>query len=298
MRAVLLITLVLLTAGAVKPQSSLRSRMPDEVAVFAIRPNGDSLVIDPVVIVHYGADQELKVVPSFNDPTRADSVDADNQVFERTFYKPGTAVSIFRGGERIGRASIRNTNQPVGEEGGCINLGATISLNSSVSSPLLATSTNLEIPGHRSTRSPATAKEIATVRQLAKEWLVEYGLDQRLLKQGVTGPVSSTELRKGGGRAIIGRFDVKSKRSLHSLFAVAEQDGTRYRLTLASLIVQNDVDSEKDKQEIEYLDQLDINNDGIDELITMETLYESWGYTIWEFDAKEQFWRAVHHERC
>jgi hypothetical protein len=110
--------------------------------------------------------------------------------------------------------------------------------------------------------------------------------------------VSSTELRKGGGRAIIGRFDVKSKRSLHSLFAVAEQDGTRYRLTLASLVVQNDVDSEKDKQEIEYLDQLDINNDGIDELITMETLYESWGYTIWEFDAKEQFWRAVHHERC
>jgi len=28
---------------------------------------------------------------------------------------------------------------------------------------------------------------------LAKEWLVEYGLDQRLLKQGVTGPVTSTE---------------------------------------------------------------------------------------------------------
>ena len=110
--------------------------------------------------------------------------------------------------------------------------------------------------------------------------------------------MTSTELRKGGGRAIIGRFDVKSRRSLHSVFAVAEQNGTRYQLTLASLVIQNDLDSEKDKQELVYIDQLDINNDGIDELITMESLYESWGYTIWEFDAEQKVWRTAYHGRC
>ena len=82
---------------------------------------------------------------------------------------------------------------------------------SSATPALLAANTNLEIPGHRSTRRPATPKEIAIVRQLAKQWLAEYGLDQGLLKQGIMGTVTSTELRKGGGRAIIGRFDVRSK---------------------------------------------------------------------------------------
>lgn len=298
MRAVPLVTLVLLTAGAVKPQSSLPSRMLDEVAVFAVRPNDQSFVIDPVVIVHYGADQKFKVVPSLNDTTRTDSIDADNQAFESAFYKPGTVISVFKGGQRIGTATIRNTNQPLGEEGGCINLGATISLNSAAMPALLATNTNLEIPGHRSTRRQATPKEIAIVSQLAKKWFTEYGLDQRLLKQGIMGTVTSTELRKGGGRAIIGRFDVKSKRSLHSLFAIAEQNGTRYQLTLARLVVQNDLDSEKDKQEIEYMDQLDIDNDGIDELITMESLYESWSYAIWKFDQEQHFWRAAHRGHC
>jgi len=272
--------------------------MPDEVAVFAVRPNDQSFVIDPIVIVHYGAGQKAKVVPSLTEPTRTDSIDSDNQAFENAFYKPGTGISVFKGGERIGTATIRNTNQPLGEEGGCTNLGATISLNSSATPALLAANTNLEIPGHRSTRRPATPKEIAIVSQLAKQGLAEYGLDQRLLKQGIMGTVTSTELRKGGGRAIIGRFDVKSRRSLHSVFAVAEQNGTRYQLTLASLVIQNDLDSEKDKQELVYIDQLDINNDGIDELITMESLYESWSYTIWEFDAEQKVWRTAYHGRC
>ena len=298
MRAVPLVTLLLLTAVAVKPQSSPPSRMPDEVAVFAVRPNDQSFVIDPIVIVHYGAGKKTKVIPSLSDATRTDSIDADNQAFESAFYKPGTAISVFKGGERIGTATIRNTQQPLGEEGGCTNLSATISLNSSATPALLAANTNLEIPGHRSTRRPATPKEIAIVSQLAKQWLAEYGLDQRLLKQGIMGTVTSTELRKGGGRAIIGRFDVKSRRSLHSVFAVAEQNGTRYQLTLASLVIQNDLDSEKDKQELVYIDQLDINNDGIDELITMESLYESWGYTIWEFDAEQKVWRTAYHGRC
>jgi hypothetical protein len=51
----------------------------------------------------------------------------------------------------------------------------------------------------------------------------------------VLGPVISTQLRRDGGRAIIGRFDVTSKYAIHQFFAIAEQDRTGYHLTLDDL---------------------------------------------------------------
>ena len=102
MRAVQVIVLVLWMAGTAKPQNSPPSRMPDDVAIFAIRPNNQSFDLDPIVIVHYGADQTFKVVPSLNEPTRADSIDTDNQAFGKTFYKPEAVISVFKGGERSG----------------------------------------------------------------------------------------------------------------------------------------------------------------------------------------------------
>jgi len=298
MKATLGTALILLIPFAGKPQSSSPTRMPDEVAVFAIQQDGESFVIDPIVVVHYGADQQFKVVPSLNAPTQPNSIDVDHETFAGTFYKPGSALSLFSGGEKIGTATVRSAVPGTGENGGCINLGATISLNSSTPRPLLATNTISEIPGHRSTRRPALASEVAIIRKLGRQWLAENGLSSRLLKRGTTGPVTSTQLRAGGGHAIIGRFDVQSKRAVHRLFAVAEQHGNRYQLTLAILNTQQDLDAEKDKLEIEYLDQLDVDNDGIDEFITTEHGYEGWGYTIWRFYAPQQGWSESHRGSC
>ena len=69
-------------------------------------------------------------------------------------------------------------------------------------------------------------------------------------------------------------------------------------MTLTSLVIQNDLYSEKDKQQLVYVDQLDIDNDAIDELIIMESRYESWAYMIWEFDAERKVWRTAHHALC
>lgn len=51
----LTITLLLLAAGAVSAQSNPPMRMPEHVAIFAVRHDGQTFSVDPVVIVHYGA---------------------------------------------------------------------------------------------------------------------------------------------------------------------------------------------------------------------------------------------------
>ena len=111
-------------------------------------------------------------------------------------------------------------------------------------------------------------------------------------------PTLSTQLRKDGGRAIIGRFDVMSKRALFRLFAVAEQEAGKYHLTVANLSIQNDVLNGQDEYTQEYVDQLDVNNDGVDEFITSDSHYEGHGYQIWKYYGPEQGWSVVHRGGC
>jgi hypothetical protein len=199
---------------------------------------------------------------------------------------------MFSGGERIGVASIQSSSIE-GKDGGCVTLTATVPWKAS-SRPLLATSALTEILSHSVQRRPATASEIATLRRLAIAWLAEYGLDKQLLSSGSMGSVTSTILRQDAGRALIGRFDVISKRSIHRLFAVAERVADEYALTLTDLNVQQGIEDEKDKVEQELLDQLDIDNDGHDEVITSVLHHEGWSYTIWRFNRKDGVWFASY----
>jgi hypothetical protein len=283
---------LLMGAGVALPQSMPRVRMPEDVAIFAVRDHRKSISIDPIVIVHYGSDQRFTTIPALNPPLPTDHwTDADFDKIENSFYKPGIMVSVFSGGEWLGEGAVLGSNIE-GREGGCINLAATITY-SGPGKPTLAANTTSEIPEHASTRRAATPEEISTLRRLAIEWLTEYGLDKQLLERGRMADVVSTVLRTDAGRALIGRFDVESKLAIHRLFAIAEQDGEHYKLSLANLEIQHDVEDGVDKTELEYIDQLDINNDEVDEVIASAAHYEGWSYAVWKFDAKQKNWRKA-----
>ena len=265
-------------------------QMPENVAIFAVRHDEKGFSIDPVVLVHYGDDQKFKTIPALNHPLPSgDWTKADFDKIEHSLYKPLSPVSIFLGGQKIGTGIVLGSNIE-GRDGGCVDLSATISYSGKIT-PRLAANTSSEIPGHASTLRTATPTEELELSQLAQQWLVDYGLDRQLVPQGHLSASVSTELRKDFGRAIIGRFDVTSNKAIYRLFVVAESDGDRRRLTLSNLEVQNDLEDGTDKTEREYVDQLDIDNDASDEIITSATHYESWSYDIWKFDVKHKTWR-------
>ena len=285
-------TVILMSVALAAQPQVVRPRMPEDVTIFAVRHQAQALEIDPIVIVHYGADQRFTTIPSLNPPLGSEDATVTDLRRLGKIYKAGSHFSVFRGGERLGHAVVRSSNIE-GGDGDCVDLSAAISYDSTPP-PLLATNTGPEIPGHVSQRRPATSAERAVVVELARQWLSDYGLDKQLLQQGTLGATISTELRKDGVRAIIGRFDVTSKYAIHRLFAIAEQDGKQYHLTLANLEIQHDVEDGTDKAEREYLDQLDINNDGVDEVVSSVSYYESWAYTIWRFDVKHGGWHKSY----
>ena len=288
-RGIVFLIFTIFTAPFVLAQQVVQKRMPEDVAIFAVQKNGDSFSVDPVVIVHYGPDQRFKTIPALNTPLPSNGgTEEDFDNLEKTLYKPGTSLSVFSGGMKLGTAAVNNSNIE-GRDGGCLDLSATITYQGT-GTPRLAANTSAEIPGHRSSRRKATTAEASTLRHLAEQWLVDYGIDRNLIRQGTLASVVSTELRPGIGRAIIGRLDVKSKKAIYRLFAVAEPDGSRPRLTLSNLEIQNDLEDGTDKTERVYVDQLDINNDGQDEIITSTTHYESWNYDVWDFDPNHKVW--------
>jgi hypothetical protein len=275
-------------------QSVRSTRMPEDVFIYAVSrdmnpaktPDKDFFVIEPIVWVHYGKDPK--------NPTLKEAVVGDNPLDSdrlEAFYKQGNRVSVFRGGARLGEAMTIGSEID-GREAPCRDLEGALSYRVSGEEPLLATTTTTEIPGHRPTRRPATAAEVSIFRRLAIESMRDYGLDRDLLQKGTLGPVLSTELHSSNRRALIGRFDVASKTAIHHLFAVAEQNktGSGYLLTLTSTQVQLDLKSEKDQVERAYLDQLDVDNDGQDDIITVDSLYESTRYSIWEYRDYDDSW--------
>lgn len=259
--------------------------MPDDVAVFSVERSAGSLVIDPIVVVHYGSDQQFKTIPALNDPSTF-------RAFDKTFYISQRKVTVFRGGEKLGGASVKRIDLE-NEPDGCSVHSAEASYNGPLT-PLLASSADAGIPGHPDKRRAGSAVEVETLRRLAIEWLRDYGLDRQLIEQGRMGPVISTPLRTGHGPALIGRFDVRSKLAIHRLFAIAEEDGGGYALTLAGFSVQRDLEDGKDRDESEHIDQLDIDNDGADEVVTKSLGYEGWTYTIWKYYPKGKQWSVAY----
>lgn len=288
MKTLSMVLLLAVTTASAQSTPATPMALPAEVAIFAVRHNvdGQSLSIVPVVIVYQGSQEQGNVVPSLTDPVPQRATAKDFARFEKSFYQPGSNLSVFSGGSRLGVAKVTSSNVSFVEDEGSV-LSAAISYHGA-GKPRLAANTTSQIPGHLSTRRAATPAEKSTLLRLAKQWLTEYGLDRRLLERGALGEVISTELRKGVGQALIGRFDVKSQRAIHRLFAIAEPDGGSYHLTLADIDVQPA--SSDEHMERTFVDQLDINNDGVDEVITETELYENCFYNVWKFYAKDKGW--------
>src|SRR5882672_905750 len=122
---------------AVPSQGNPPTRMPEDVAIFAVGHEGKSFSIDPVVIVHYGGDQRFRTVPALNSPLPSrDWTEADFDKIENSYYKPGTATVL--------------SSNIEGRDGGCVDLSAVIKYSSN-GKPLLAASTTSEIADHAST---------------------------------------------------------------------------------------------------------------------------------------------------
>lgn len=120
------LALILLLLTSAFQRSGPDTVAPEDVAIFAVRQVDRTISIDPVVIVHYGRVQGTRTVPALNSPLPARGwTEKDFDRIEETYYKPGTSVTVFSGGEMAGAAEVLSS-QIDGRNGECIDLSATV----------------------------------------------------------------------------------------------------------------------------------------------------------------------------
>ena len=258
--------------------------------LFAVWPGQtgkqpDSPILDPVALVTAsGFDEPLK-----NGSAEGKEAEAIYDTFEKAYLNSGQKYPLLFGGSEIGAVDVEAA---VGIS--CESLTATV--RPSVPLPnaqraLAATS----IQGLRlrtNWRQPNTTGQRSEFLNAAAAYLT---------KKGVTGVLPSaiklrnlrlTKVRLDGPNALVGSITFKDSTTKRNLFLVLEQGETNSDVDMASYHVTKDLEDYVNEAEEDFVDQLDLDSDGVDEIVTISYYYESWDYAIYkERDGK---WEKVY----
>lgn len=254
-----------------------KKRAPERV-IFAIE-NSDpygALLIEPVVIIDRGR---------FIQPIGFD-VEEDNvkyQQFISNYYKKGTSYPILFGGSKLGTVII---DEQI--DAGCSSI-AKVQLKTSINvegeTRVLAT-TSHSTRVRKSFRRGADQSEKSAMLLLAEKIYQEKGIPKDQLKNISIVSLDAIDFNGDGKAELAGSFTIgeevtQNRPVLFRLFIVAERQNTTYK---ASLSLYNEApESGTDIWQELFVDQIDLDGDGIDELIIKEiNTSRNTGYLIYK----------------
>ena len=229
-----------------------------------------ALVLDPIARIK-GA--------TLTDPLpEGKDVEAASNNFEKIYFVPGSTYSLLFGGNEFGSITVEKA-----EAVGCE--GQTATAKASKPTPLgldaLAVSTLDGIRTHDNWRHVASEEQRSTFVRLASEYLKGHGAETFALEKLKVPSLRATRLKRAGPDTLIGNVILEEKTKIHDLFLVIEVQLGMAQPIIASYHVSNDPEDRTDRQQERVLDQVDLDADGTDEIVTMSGYYESWDYAIY-----------------
>ena len=286
--AFILLTL-LVSMGAPLVFSQTQSK---HAIIFAVWPaekgkKPDQPLIDPVVMLD-GAQLHKPPVYSYADQKASDAV---FDRFEKKYYASGRKYPLFLGGNETSTLTVVEPTDFT-----CVSNMAVVRFSVPLSKPemaLAATSTQ-GLGLHSDWRQPVTDDQRSAFQETANGFLGQKGVHGVLLPAIKIDELYSTKLGVDRPRSLIGSVTVKGKSAIRHLFLVAtetEKEG-QYVLPIASYNISKDLEDHTDNVVESFVGQLDLDNDGVDEIVTITSYYESWAYTIYK--EKQGKWEKVY----
>ena len=229
------------------------------------------LVLDPIARIKGAV---------FADPLLEEKDrEAASSNFEKTYFVPGKTYSLLFGGSEFGSITVEKA-----EVVGCE--GQTATAKASKSTPLgldaLAVTTLGGIRTHENWRHVASDEQRSMFIRLASDYLKEHGAETSTPEKIKIPSLRATRLKRDGPDTLIGNVILEEKTKIHDLFLVVEVQLEKAQPIIASYHVSNDPEDRTDRQQERFLDQVDLNADGTDEIVTMSGYYESWDYAIYQ----------------
>lgn len=236
--------------------------------------------IYPIVILDRG---NYTPPPSYSPYDNA-PVDSQLAPFIATYYRPGQTYRLLFGGGEVGTVTIIECDS---------SSYASVKLQTYIinTDKVYALATNSDSLGRKqSSRRACTESERKAALELAKEIYRQNSVPVRLLQNISVTDLTATDLNGDSNYELIGSFKMVSDNT-HVLFLIIERQYDSYK---AGLIWYRHywADDSPNTHEQVFIDQLDLDADGIDEVITENSYYEGHNYTIY----KKQYgqWREIY----
>lgn len=213
------------------------------------------------------------------------------RLFADKYYGQGQQYHVLYGGGRAGTATVQSWAK------GCnaIHAKTSVQLNRKLPGGVSALASNSERLGKKEgARRELTKTERAAVMTLVKNIYRRNRTGPSLMAKLETGRLAATDLDGDGKYEIIGDFKIQSgsvvSGARRDLFLIATPEGKGYRAELAEFQSYR-MDSGFGRGS-SFADQLDIDGDGIAEVISVDEGFDAYGYSIYKKQGGR--WRSIY----
>jgi hypothetical protein len=269
-------------------QTSPARKTSTGTALFVVSSNSE-----PGELQEYGMDALVIINKGkFIDPVG----DADGKAmkpFAEKYFQAGKKYRLLLGGGEVGTATVKSSGE------GCNTIHSTVSLESSakIGGRIRGLATDSETLGKKaSSRRALTASERAAVMTLVKNIYRQHKISNALLQRSLkVNNLTATDLNGDGQFEVIGDFQIaidstSTEGPRRDLFLIATPSGAGYKAELADF--QSYRMNSGFGRGIGFADQLDIDGDGISEVVTVDEGFDGYGYSIYK--KQRGRWRLVY----
>jgi len=194
-------------------------------------------------------------------------------------YKVGQRTAFYVDGERRGDVIV-----DVVRDNQCDSIAAVVKPSlAGVSATSVGLATNTSgLASRASTRRNATSAEAAQIRSLAINELTAHGASSSLAAKVTADSLVAVQVDATGETTFVGSFHGQDEHVRHHLFLAARIRNGKAAADLAIHGKTTDLEDRKDLSTITFVDHLDLNHNGVDELVLLSSGYEWQSYLIVE----------------
>jgi len=282
MLATLLVSAVLIVAPQEGNSAAMIPAQPRKgVVIFAVSAESGEGSMDAVVIVD---GKQLRKPYS-------DELKDKRESFANEYFAPGKVYRLLFGGGEAGHVTVKKWSE------GCNNIHAEVTpaTDARLGGKVMALATNSETLGKRgSARRPPTDSERAAVMTLMKSIYAQRRTPASLLASIKVTNITATDLNGDGKYEMVASFTLASKNKFErDLFLIAHQQGAAMRADFVKFQAYQPP-PETFLSSIDFIDQLDLDGDGIGEVFATQGGFD--GYALLIFRRVNGRWRQVYDQ--
>jgi hypothetical protein len=205
-------------------------------------------------------------------------------------YKAGAQITLFVAGQRQGNVTVKKV-MPFQCDSSALLV--TTDWSFSLRNGAMALATNAAtVRSHETHQRQPNEAELDRAKLLAMNEFLKHGVLGKFSKNLKVEHAMVMRVDEAEGEFFVGTLSLEAEGADHEIFLVAKMASSGDTMELARYHKTTDIEDGKDAQYVRFVDQLDLDGDGTDEIVVEVMGYESEEFVVYKRAGGR--WRKVH----